>query len=102
MIIATTTIAATTATAIIATLGTAGILFASTDKRKKQYQIQYFLNCVTQLGNYQHGICTFMLKFKSLPLHVNPFQPGEQPLVQCPVVRSHSLSIQFCAHMFWH
>lgn len=37
MIIATTTIAATTATAIIATLGTAGILFAS--KRKKQYQI---------------------------------------------------------------
>lgn len=35
MIIATTTIAATTATAIIATLGTAGILFASTDKRKK-------------------------------------------------------------------
>lgn len=39
MIIATTTIAATTATAIIATLGTAGILFASTDKRKKQYQI---------------------------------------------------------------
>lgn len=43
MIIATTTIAATTATAIIATLGTAGILFASTDKRKKPISNIIFL-----------------------------------------------------------
>lgn len=35
MIIATTTIAATTATAIIATLGTAGILSASTENTEK-------------------------------------------------------------------
>lgn len=53
MIIATTTIAATTATAIIATLGTAGILFASTDNRKK-YQI-YFLHYVTQLVTCSMG-----------------------------------------------
>lgn len=44
MIIATTTIAATTATAIIATLGTAGILFASTDKRKKTISNIIFLD----------------------------------------------------------